>query len=947
MSNAPDLSVTPARKSWRERLSLVWLMPIGALIVSLAIFWQSYNDRGPLIEISFENASGIKANETVLRYRDVNVGVVENVTFADQLANVIAHVRLDKSVAGYVDADAQFWVVRPEVTAQGVSGLDTVLSGSFIEGTWNNTMDGPQRKFEGLAKAPLVRSGQEGTAITLRASSVSGLGEGTPILYRGIEVGKVANLRLSDDGISVLADGFIRAPEDRLLTTATRFWDTSGFSFSFGASGAQLDVSSLASLVAGGVAFETLVSGGEAVEDGTRFQLFLDEQTARSSLFTDGAEGVTLDLSVVFEGAVSGLTTGASVQFQGINVGTVSAITGIVDPDRFGDNAVRLLATLELSTSKLGLPADATEESALKFMQDAVARGYRAQLQSASLLTGGLKVAILIPDSIGPQPSAQIDPDADPYPLLPSIPSEISDFADTAEGVFNRINELPIEELLGSAVNVMDSVNRLLNDESLTATPDEVLALLADVRRFVGSEQVQSLPVQASDMIASLGQSAAEFEEILRTVNEAETVQALTDALNAASEASEAVIASVEDVPELLASIDAVALSADSLLKTANDLPLDELLTRANTLLGDVDALITGPGVQNLPDQLGQAVSEAQGAIADLRESAVFEQASATLATADEAIDRVVTALDPLVASARDTLERANGAIDGLPDLIARIDAVAASADTLLVRANTLPLDEVMTQVNALIVSANAILNDADTKALPGQLGAAVQEAQGALADVRMSGVIANADQAIVSVDAAVGRITDALMPVLDSARTAADSLNAASADLPALIDRANAIATQIEDLANTAADLPLDELARRASDLVGNANTLIASTDSQAVPAALNGALAQIEAVLQEMREGGLIENANATLSATERAASEIARTTADLPALLSRMNRLLAEAETTVSGYRADGTLGSETKSTLRDIRDAAKSVSSLARAIERNPNSLLFGR
>ncbi|WP_102108240.1 PqiB family protein [Oceaniglobus roseus] len=947
MTDAPELHVRPARRSWRDRISFIWVVPIGALLVSLAVFWQSFASQGPMIEIAFDNASGVKANETVLKYRDVQVGVVESVSFSDNLGSVLVHVRVDKDVAEYVDADAQFWVVRPEVTAQGVSGLDTVLSGVFIEGTWNNEKGEPQSRFDGLPKAPLVRSDQQGTAITLRTSSSKGLGEGTPILYRGIEVGRVANLRLSDDGVSVLADGFIRAPEDRLLTSATRFWDTSGFSFSFGAQGAQLNVSSLASLVSGGVAFETLVSGGNAVDDGATFQLYDDEDSARASLFTDGAEGVTLNLAVIFEGAVSGLTNDADVEFQGIKVGKVTAITGLVDPDRFGDNAVRLLATLELSTSKLGLPADATEESALRFMQDAVRRGYRAQLQNASLLTGGLKVAILLPDTIGPQPSASIDMNGEPYPILPSIPAEISDFADTAEGVFNRINNLPIEELLSSAVDVLDSVNVILSDDNVKRTPEEVLALLNDVRSFVGSEQVQGLPVQASDMIATLNEGANEFEAILQSVREAGTVQALTDALNAASDASEAVIASVADVPELITSIEEVAASADNLMTTANNLPLDELLTRASTLLTSADTLVNSEGVQQLPVQLGAAIQEAQGAIADVRSSGVIEQVGSTLTSTEQAVQRVTEALLPVIDAAEQTVAQANTSLQGVPQLIERIDGVAQSADALLVKADQLPLDDLVNQANDVIASANALLNDPGTKALPGQLESAVRQAQGAITDIRTSGLIAGANDALITTSAAVQRITDALMPVLDSARTAADSLSAATSDLPALVERANGIATQLEELANTAADLPLEELANRATDLVNSANTLISSTDSQAVPAALNGALAQVEAVLAEARAGGLIENANSTLAAAERAAGSIATTSDNLPELLNRMNRLLAEAETVISGYSSDGTFGSETRSTLREIRDAANSVNSLARAIERNPNSLLFGR
>lgn len=943
----PSPPIMPARKSLRERMSLVWLVPVGALVVSLWVVFTTYNARGPLLSITFENASGIRANETEVRFRDVAVGLVENVRFSGGLSDVIVDVRFDKEVAPYVDADAQFWVVRPEVSARGVSGLDTVLSGVYIEGSWDNTTENPGDTFVALTRPPLTRPGEEGTAITLRASTVTGLGEGTPILYRGIEVGQVANLRLADDGISVIADGFIRAPEDRLLTTATRFWDTSGFDFSFGAQGARLNVSSLASLVAGGVAFDTIVSGGDPLSGTQQFQLYEDEDTARNSVFDDGQEGPTLDLAVIFEDSVSGLTSGAPVEFQGINVGSVTAITGLVDEERFGDQSVRLLATISLRVLKMGLPADATEAEALAFLATAVQDGLRAQLQNASILTGGLKVALLVPDVIGPQLPATIDMDGDPFPILPSAEANVSDFSDTAEGVFNRINELPIEELLGSAVNVMDSVNRLLNDDGTTATPAEVLALISDMRALIGSEQVQGLPVQAAVVMTTLQDSVATLEALLQSVRDAGAVEALTAALTAAEEAATAVSVAVEGVDGLVIDLQQVAQSADTLMTTANGLPLEVLLNQATDVMASADSLLNDPATRALPESLRATVSEAQGAIADLRTSGVVQELAATVTATRGAVEQVNAALLPVIESAAGTVDGVDDALAGVPGLIAQLETVAGDASALLTSANALPLDALVTQANGVIVSANALLNDPSTRALPGQVGAAVDAARTTLEDLRASGVIGAANTTIAEAGDAIDRITAALLPVLESARSAAISLESAATDLPNLTARADRIAADIETLVASANDIPLDQLALRASALIESANALLASPDTQNVPGALNDALAQIEGVLEDMREGGLIDNANATLVATGQAAGAVADATTELPALVARMNRLLAEAEGVVGGYDADGQLGSEARSALREIRDAARSVSTLARAIERSPNSLLFGR
>ncbi len=355
MTDLPDPDIKPARRSLIERISVVWLVPIGALLISLAIAWQNYASRGPLIEIAFEDAEGIRSGETEVRYRDVPVGVVEDVSFAEGLGSVVVSVRLDQEIAPYVDAESEFWVVRPQVTAQGVSGLSTVLSGAYIQGSWDTEPGGVGERFNGLASAPVARPDVPGLRVVLSSETGDGLLQGTPILYRGVQVGAVSTLQLAASGQAVLADAFIEAPYDDLVTSATRFWNASGFSFSLGPQGATLEVSSLAALVSGGVSLENLVSGGDPVDPGTTFELYDSKQEALNSVFADPDTGNLVTVGFVFSGNVSGLTVGSSVEFRG-RVGEIVAVTGYIDEEA-EDRRVQLLATAELDPAPLGLRA--------------------------------------------------------------------------------------------------------------------------------------------------------------------------------------------------------------------------------------------------------------------------------------------------------------------------------------------------------------------------------------------------------------------------------------------------------------------------------------------------------------------------------------------------------------------------------------------------------------
>lgn len=192
----PEIDVKPARRTFWQRVSIVWLVPIVGLMVALGVAWQTWSNEGPLLTITFEEASGIKARETELKYRDVVVGQVEKVSFSKDLGHVEVDVRLEKDVAPFVDSDAVFWVVKPEVSARGVSGLETVLSGVFIEGVWDTAPSEFVAEHVALPAEPILKPGESGTVMTLRAESAATLIEGTAITHKGVEVGRVGKPEL-------------------------------------------------------------------------------------------------------------------------------------------------------------------------------------------------------------------------------------------------------------------------------------------------------------------------------------------------------------------------------------------------------------------------------------------------------------------------------------------------------------------------------------------------------------------------------------------------------------------------------------------------------------------------------------------------------------------------------------------------------------------------------
>lgn len=642
-----ELSVSrPKPSPWRN-LSFVWAVPVLALVVSLALAWKSFADRGELIQITFQNASGIVPGETSLRFRDVAVGTVEEVSFTDDLQRVIVHTRVKNNVAPYLDEDAEFWVVRPQVSTRGISGLSTVLSGVYIEGTWNQTIGTTQARFTGKEQPPLVRPGREGTRITLLTKDGRLISEGAPVMFRGIEVGRLERPRIVEPSDAIMVDAFIDAPHDKRLTAATRFWDTSGFSISFGSGGLTLDFDSLTSILAGGIEFDSMAEGGEPVSAGHVYTLYPDQAAARKSVFSRSLLE-SVQIAAQFDESISGLEPGAPVRIGGLLVGEVSAVSARVEETDTGPR-VRLMADLAIDPVQLGLPGGAGEAEVLDFFTQSVEDGMRARLATQSLLSSRLVIDLVtLPDA---EP-ATFDRNAKPLPILPSTPSDLPDFTATAEGMIERINALPIEELIEQATSTLASVDRLASADSTRETPEALKGLLDDARALVNDEATRALPGEVRDAIA-------ELRGVITDLRERDAAQNLAAALESANRIAAQLDTASAEFPALVEDLRAVA-------QKANSLQAEDLMAAATRVLDSADAMIGTDAARDLPPSLNAALAEVRGTLADLRAGGAVENANATM------------------AAARDAADAASRAAEGLPELSARLDALVRQAEGLI-----------------------------------------------------------------------------------------------------------------------------------------------------------------------------------------------------------------------------------------------------------------------
>lgn len=734
-----------ARRAAQAGVNFVWLVPIIALVVTLGIAWNSFSGRGSLIHVSFKDATGIVPGETALKFREINVGQVEEVRFTPDLTSVIADIRVDKDVSHYIDDQAEFWLVRPQVTARGVTRLDTVLTGAFVEGYWDATPTGEQTDFVGLDRAPLTLEDAKGTWVQLATDDAEGLSEGAPVLYRGLPVGRMENLHISPDGEQVVADVFVEAPHDQRLNSATVFWDTSGVSVNLGTSGVSVNVNSLASLLQGGVQFATFTSGGQPVERGHVYQLNADEDAARNNIFA-GDSGGQARFTLLMNDAVRGLERGADVQFKGLRVGRVSDLSVRAEQTPDGQQQIQQQVTIAISPSRLGLPADASQEDVADFLAEAVQEGLRARPASSGFLGTSLIIEMLdMPDAA----PAELDMAGQPYPVIPTVPGDISDFTDTAEGMITRIGNLPIEEVLQSATDMMDSVTALASSQDTRAIPESLRVTIDEARDTMTEVKTMVSEIRESGAAGNASAALAKAAEV-------------ADKLNAAADRLPAIMESVETASGSFSQVDFAALGAD----------LNGAMQDIRALIGTEAAAALPDKISTLLDTLDSAAGQIDQVVSDLQ--------------AQGAVDN----LNKLLTEAAAAAESLRIAAEDAPEMIDKIDSAAASMDEFA-------FGEISAQAEGILADLRVMLGSEDAEQLPRNLSDTLEAASGLLNDLRDGNAAGSLNNALDSASVAADEVAKSVQQLpeliqrLERTAARADAVMAAYGDRSAFNNEA------------------------------------------------------------------------------------------------------------------------------------------------------------
>jgi paraquat-inducible protein B len=212
--SAPD---APPRATVHRRrgFSAIWLLPIVAAVIGGYLALSNLSRRGPTITISFRSADGLTAGQTKVKHKAVDLGTVESIRLADDMSHVIVRVQMQSEAEPYLTDHARFWAVRPRLTGSNISGLETLISGGYIEMDPGASGGQSEQEFTALEDPPGVRSDEPGQTFELQAVRVGSLGSGSPVFYRDIVVGEVLGYSLPEGNGPITVKAFVRAPYDK------------------------------------------------------------------------------------------------------------------------------------------------------------------------------------------------------------------------------------------------------------------------------------------------------------------------------------------------------------------------------------------------------------------------------------------------------------------------------------------------------------------------------------------------------------------------------------------------------------------------------------------------------------------------------------------------------------------------------------------------------------
>ena len=436
-----------------NRVSKIWLVPFVALLIGIWIIIQEAMRQGPEIQIAFETAQGLEAGKTKIKIRDVEIGLVEEVSLNKSSTGVVAKARINKEAAKFLTTDTQFWIVLPRITFGGISGLQTLLSGAYIDMAPGQE-EKSERKFIALSKPPVTPIGTPGLRILLSSKTAFTFKEGDQIIYQGMPVGRIETVSFDLEQRIAYYDAFVESPFHTLVTENTRFWNASGLELQLSADGIDIKTGSLAALLSGGIEFDVPVGmdKGDGVSENTQFEIYTSYENAVTQHYK---EKVYYLLFV--SDSVRGLRPGAPVEYRGLKIGQVEEVNSIPDVAEFQTTieSFDIPVLISIQPARVNLSDDDAGKAYVIEQTDIwLKQGLRATLKTGNLVTGAVFVDLQHRSDVEPY-KKRVEQG---YTVIPMVQDGISELTQQVNSALAKVNAIPLDDLTQDMQKLMQSL---------------------------------------------------------------------------------------------------------------------------------------------------------------------------------------------------------------------------------------------------------------------------------------------------------------------------------------------------------------------------------------------------------------------------------------------------------------------------------------------------------
>jgi len=496
MTNLAEQRTLPHAATHRSRrVSIIWIVPAVAVAIGAWLAWDTLSKEGPTIKVSFDSGEGLQAGQSQLKYKDIVFGTVKSLELAPDRAHVIATIATTHEAKPLLTEGTLFWVVKPRFFAGNISGIETLLSGSYVGMLPAANPGKSQHEFVGREDPPVLGTYVPGRTFLLKSKRIGSVSVGSPIFFRDLNVGEVLGWDIADMAEYVTIHAFVRAPYDGYVHDQTRFWNASGLSIKLGGAGIDVQMESLKALLLGGIAFETPVADIHTVETAADhvFPLFADHEMANAASYTRKIPAISY-----FPGSVSGLAPGASVTVHGLKVGEVTEVRlsydaakdEILAPVRYEIEPERVVGV-----GKRVFNTDAESVQAL------LKQGLRASLQSANLITGQQNVAL---DFVTDAPEAEVTMDGPDFVVPATEGAGFSGLTASATELLNKVNQMPFEQIGKDLEGILKSVNDVARGPQMKKAVTDLAGMIASAQGMIQRLDTKQLPELVSGLEKTL-----------------------------------------------------------------------------------------------------------------------------------------------------------------------------------------------------------------------------------------------------------------------------------------------------------------------------------------------------------------------------------------------------------------------------------------------------------